>query len=790
MYKATYYDKANKLLHIWDDKTGYEAVRPARYGYVRDRNGPHTTIYGDRVSLTSKPWDVTNADDLFESDIPPLTRYLVDRYYKEDSISDIKKFFFDIEVSTVGGYPNIDEADKEITSIAFEVDGVSGVFVLDPESRHESGNGVYTFSDERSMLEKFGEVMVTSSASILSGWNVDFFDIPYLVHRCERLFGHASFLSPIRIIDKSQTKQGTVAKIAGFHSLDYLILYKKFTYSELPNYRLDTVAKMELGRGKVEYEGDLDSLYQNDLAKFIEYNLEDVMLVRDLDEKLSLIDLARSICHKGNVGYDEIHFTTRYLEGAALTFCKRHNLIVPNKPRRHGENEDPFEGAYVKDPIPGRYEDVFDLDLTSLYPSIIMTLNISPETLIGIDADGDYYRASNGACYTKDKEGIIPQILATWFDERVTYKNLMKQAYAEGDLEKSKFYDGRQMAVKILLNSFYGALGTSSFRFYNRANAEAVTLSGQTVIKSAGLFANKWFTKRTGIVDTINPIYTDTDSIFCTAKTLVDLEHPGVTGAERLQKVNDVAIACQSFVNKAFDVLSEKTFNCPADRHRFEIKCEYVSSAAFWVTKKRYAQAVKLQEGQAKEKLDIKGLEVVRSNFPAAFKVLLKDILQNILDGESELFISDKIRKFKKSIKHLPYQDLMFAGGANSDKYDDSDLRLGDHAKGTPAHVKALQNYNGMLAKLDKDKQYEPIKSGGKILWTYIGQNPYFFETIALKGFEDHPRIEDFVEKHIDRMKQFDSAFGNKIQTYYDAMGWGQFTVTDPKVTDELFDIF
>lgn len=513
MYNAVYYDKPNKLLHIWDDKTGYETVRPARYGYIKDQNGKYQTIYGDKVSLTSTPWDVQDSDSLFESDINPMTRYLVDRYFIEDSVSTVKKFFFDIEVSTVGGYPDIELADKEVTSIAFVVGDSQGVLVLDPANRHSSGNGVFTFSDERKMLETFGEILIASKATIISGWNTDFFDIPYLVHRCERLFGHASFLSPIRIIDKGQTKQGPVAKIAGIHSLDYLILYKKFTYSEQPNYRLDTIAKKELGRGKVEYDGDLDSLYQNDLQKFIEYNLEDVRLVRDMDEKLGLIDLARGICHKGNVGYDDIHFTTRYLEGAALTFCKRKGLVVPNKPRRVNENETPFEGAYVKDPVPGRYEDVFDLDLTSLYPSIIMSLNISPETLIGVNSNGDYYRASNGACYTKEKEGIIPQILATWFAERVEFKNLKKQYYEEGNLELSKFYDGRQMAVKILLNSFYGALGTASFRFYNRTNAEAVTLTGQTVIKSAGLFANKWFSKKLGEVDTVNPIYTDTDSV-------------------------------------------------------------------------------------------------------------------------------------------------------------------------------------------------------------------------------------------------------------------------------------
>lgn len=293
-----------------------------------------------------------------------------------------------------------------------------------------------------------------------------------------------------------------------------------------------------------------------------------------------------------------------------------------------------------------------------------------------------------------------------------------------------------------------------------------------------------------GMLDTPHTFFANDilvhNSIFCSAKDLVNKEYPGITGPGRLQKVNDVAMECQSFVNKAFDVLAVKTFNCPADRHRFEIKCEYVSSAAFWVTKKRYAQAVKLQEGQANEKLDIKGLEVVRSNFPAAFKVLLKDILQDILDGKSELEVSNKIREFKRDLDSVPEEDLMFAGGANADKYDDSDMPLGQHAKGTPVHIKAFQNYNTFLLKLDKTGTlYEPLRSGGKILWTYLKDNPYYLETFALRGFEDPKQCVALVKKYIDRDKQFDSAFGNKIQVYFDAMGWGQFTLSE--IADNLF---
>ena len=326
--------------------------------------------------------------------------------------------------------------------------------------------------------------------------------------------------------------------MAGVSYLDYLALYKNFTYTELDNYRLDSIANKELGRGKVEYSGNLDQLFRDDIEKFIEYNLVDVELVVDMDTKLQFIDTARGICHAGHVPYEDFVYSSKYLEGALLCYLKRKGIVAPNKPADRQErmqalrdnNEEKFIGAYVKAPIVGKYEWIYDLDLTSLYPSIIMSINISPETKVGKVEDwsaedfvkgkrdkwiinGDtitqenlkkffdkskFSVASNGVLYRTDTVGCIPDILDIWFNQRVEFKNQMKEHGKAGNKAKYEWYKKRQLVQKILLNSLYGVLGLPAFRFYDVDNATAVTTTGQTVIKSTADMANIKYNKELG----------------------------------------------------------------------------------------------------------------------------------------------------------------------------------------------------------------------------------------------------------------------------------------------------
>jgi DNA polymerase elongation subunit (family B) len=543
LYKNVYYQREKNLVHLWDSVQGYRTFPYTRYAYERAERGEFTTLYGDKVTKIYK----YSKDDanLFESDVPETTRVLVDTYTDSDIPSEGHVILtYDIECEMTSGLPNPEEATNELTSIALHDSATNQywVLVMDKDNlmveKTTDKAIVIPFTDEQDMLMKYLEIYEMINPSIVTGWNIDYFDTPMLYNRIKRLLGekHANRLSPIGQCFWSPYRKRFF--MAGVSYLDYLSLYKNFTYSELDSYRLDSIAQRELGKGKIEYEGNLDILFKDDIEKFIEYNLVDVELVVGFEEKLQFIDTARGICHAGHVPYEDFVYSSKYLEGAMLTYLKRKNIVAPNKPADRQErmqalrdnNEEKFIGAYVKAPIVGKYDWIYDLDLTSLYPSIIMSINISPETKVGKVRDWDvqkylkgevdtYYIgedaiskenlkeylekskfsiASNGVLYRTDIVGCIPDILDTWFNQRVEFRKLEKKYGDSGETEKYAFYKKRQLVQKILLNSLYGVLGLPAFRFYDVDNATAVTTTGQTVIKSTADMANIKYNKELG----------------------------------------------------------------------------------------------------------------------------------------------------------------------------------------------------------------------------------------------------------------------------------------------------
>jgi DNA polymerase elongation subunit (family B) len=400
MYQSIFYDRKASMVHLWDDERGYVKVKHKPYAYRKKAGGKYKSIYGQELEKVEKyhPRD----SSLLESDVPVETRFLIDAYEDSDEISKNHRLaILDIEVDSSQGYPNIEKPEQTITAIAV----YSGeenkyyCFVLDEEEEVKSGQmfgaEVISYYREEDLLRGFLKVWRKINPTIATGWNIDGFDFPYLHARLLKLFGEdvAGMLSPIGICYFNQFKNKMT--VAGINCLDYLLLYKRYSQKNLPNYRLDSVAQEELKEGKIEYEGSLHELKRTDIKKFIEYNIHDIILVKKFDEKLQFIELAMSICHVCHVGYEEFHVSSKFLEGAMLTYLRRKNLVAPNKPAfiKHDEGGDTdddddndvgFEGAYVKDPIPGRYPWVCSADINSLYPSVIMSLNISPETKIGV----------------------------------------------------------------------------------------------------------------------------------------------------------------------------------------------------------------------------------------------------------------------------------------------------------------------------------------------------------------------------------------------------------------------
>ncbi len=805
-----------------------------RYAYEPAERGEFKSIYGDPLTKIYK----FKGDDpnLFESDVPETTRALVDMYSETDDVSKGHIILtYDIECEMTSGLPNPEEATNELTSIALHDSATNQywVLVMDKDGlmveKTTDKAIVLPFRDERDMLMKYLELYEMINPTIVTGWNIDFFDTPMLYNRIKRLLGErqANRLSPIGQCFWSPYRKRYF--MAGVSYLDYISLYKIYNYGELPNYRLDTVAQKELGKGKIEYQGNLDQLFKEDIEKFIEYNLVDVELVVGFEEKLQFIDLCRGICHVGHVPYEDFVYSSKYLEGALLTYLRRRNLVAPNKPADRRERmealkankQEKFIGAYVKAPIVGKYDWIYDLDLTSLYPSIIMSINISPETKIGKIKDWDVQKylkgevdkyqinddilskedlkeylekskfsiASNGVLYRTDEVGCIPGILDLWFQKRVEYKDEMKKYGKAGNKEKYAFFHKRQLVQKILLNSLYGVLGLPAFRFYDVDNATAVTTTGQTVIKSTADMANIKYNKELGNPDLDSNIYIDTDSVFFSAVPLMNKRFPKWKDEEQntiAGYVNNIAEEMQDYLNDFYDILSKKIFNI--DKHRLEIKNESVAKAGLWIAKKRYAQWIISDNGVPCDKLDVKGLDVKRSSFPKAFQECMGKVLIDILKGVGEEELTEYVLDFKKNMENRPNSEIAKNTAVkNLKKYMPKGKRVPfTTMKGTPAHVKAAIAYNDLITHFKVPFKYGPMVNGDKVKWVYLKDNPLGLNGLAFTGYNDPHEIKEFIETYIDRNKIFERELRFKLQDFYDAIGWGEM-ISEQKTAEKFF---
>ena len=822
-------------MHIWDDKFGHQTFRYKKYAYVKNRAGTFTSLYGDKLKKINT-WE-KDQPELFESDVNPEIRVLVDNYTNSDDVSvGHRTMIFDIEVEVTDGFPDPKKAANKITSIGFNDPILEKYFcyVLDPtdklelgESRtKEDGDTIVSFYDEYDLLNAFFKKYMEIQPTILTGWNVEFFDINYLYNRAIQVVGRevANLLSPIGQVQWSDFSKRY--KIAGVSVLDYLALYKRFTFSERSSYRLDAIGEYEVGEKKVAYDGTLNELYENDLDKFVQYNLQDVKLVKKIDDKLDFIGIARGLAHLGHCPYEDVFMSSRYLEGSILVYLKKKSIIAPNKPSRPRKfSNDKFVGAYVQDPQKGKHEWVYDLDITSMYPSCIMSLNISPETKLGkIEGwnpeeflnkknkktysvtqgekilgrftevelqkflDGkEVGVATNGVMYRSDKDGLLPALLRKWFDERVEYRKLSKKFYEDGDIAKSEYFDRRQYLQKVLLNSLYGVLGLPVFRFYDLDNAEAVTYTGQSLIKFTKKIANSFYNKELG--DTKDHcIYIDTDSVFYSATPLVKKRFPelDIKDVDKMSKaILQIADEVQLYLNNGYNYFAKKF--CNLNKHRFDIKQEVIAKSGLFVTKKRYGLKIINDNGKKVDKMMVKGLDTVRSSFPTAMKEMLSKVLDDILMDVPKEQLDKFIINFKNSMKLMDFNKIAIPTSVRGiKKYRVKDGNLFNSYKlGTPVHVKSAIFYNDLLKHLKVSKRYSEIFDGEKIMWVYLKPNSLGLETVAYKGYEDPPEILDFIRQFINPNKLYKQALHKKIMMFYQALNWDE--PTDASKTIERF---
>ena len=882
MYQNIFFDKKTNICHLWDDKKGYTNFPFKPYAYRKRTGGKYKSLFGDELD---KVYNFSSKDPtLFESDVPIETRILIDAYEDSDEISEGHRvMYLDIEVSTEGGFPNVSEADKEITAIAI-YDSVTKkytAFILDREGLIEDfskgDREILTFTDESSLLNHFVTKWEEIQPTITTGWNSDDFDMPYLYRRMKSVIGssRAKRISPIGVVYINDWSKKVV--VGGVTHLDYMKLYEKLNIRKEPSYALNAIGKKVVGMEKISYKGSLDDLFKEDINRYVEYNINDVEIIVALEKKLQFIELARAICHKGHVPYDCYQMSSRFIEGAILMYLRRKGQVAKNKPvggreeyeKQMDGNEEGFEGAYVKAPIPGRYDWVFDLDLTSMYPNIIISLNISPETKIGVinkvEYDDDYiderrreliedYKnlsdssqkqtsmsdyieqrinnytprlftsnkiskyhvgnatysnkefldlieqsnlsiASNGAVYHKGVDGVIPEILIKWFNERKDMRKSAKEYYESGDMEMYEFYEQRQKVQKVLLNSIYGVLGLPIFRFYDKDNASAVTITGQDIIKSTGKAINQYFKNALKKEDDY-VIYTDTDSCFASALPIIENNMPEVdiNNEEQMTKaILSVTGEVQTFVNKFYDIMAKRFFNI--EKHRFDAKQEVVAKTGFWLAKKRYAQFIINKAGMTCDEMEIKGIDVVRTSFPMRFRNFMKKFLDDILKKVDKEEVDESILKFLEDelsncsvIEIAKNTSVKFkSGGETKTDYNPKSRAKFKYIKGTTAQGKAALFYNDLLKHWDLDKVVPPIFHGQKIKWVYLKHNEFGSDCIALKADGTDPdEIMDFISQYVDRNKMYEQELKGKLSDFYKILNW-DYPSRNEKALGEFF---
>jgi DNA polymerase elongation subunit (family B) len=850
------------MVLLWDDKRGKIEfpLQAIKYAYKKSPTGEYTTLYGDKVEEVQYYQD--GDPNLFESDVSDEVKVLSRLYEDSDDVSEgIKVGVIDIEIDTEGGFSTPDKAEKSITAIAL-YDGPTETFysfVLDPDRRiisrteptkfkpadtKEHDWTIKSFRTEEELLEKFLDKWEECNFDVITGWNSNQFDLPYLYNRIRNVLGRKSGyrLSPVRLAYMHKFTQ--TMRIAGVSCLDYMELYKKFIGKDQPSFSLGYIGQEEVGIGKVQYRGSLTTLYKQDLDKYIEYNLVDVKIVALLDKQLDFIHLARSVCHKGHVPYEWYMYSSRWIDGALLVYLHKKGLVCPNKPdggkaeyeAMKAQGAEGFEGAYVKDPVPGLYDYVYSADVTSLYPSVIMSLNISPETKMGkiegwdtekfangdiqnvtingvhfgadefkeMIADHKFAISSNGVVYRQDKVGVVPAILHMWFEERMQYKKLAEEYKQTGDKEKEAFYDRRQKRQKIFLNSVYGTLGLPIFRFYDRDNAEAVTLSGQHVIKMTERFVNMFYMDKfaakgiQGNNDYV--IYIDTDSVYMSSKPLMEIEEK--FPEDPIKYTIDLSLDVSKGINEFYDFAIPSMFNIK--KHRIKITPDVITETSLWVKKKRYAmlKVYDMEKGRpvidkdgSVGKLEVKGIDVVRTSFPAKFRKFSGELLNMILRKRSQKEIDDRILAMEREIKTVPVEDVAkntsvrFVSADGNSNYNPIGRKLFTiPTSKTPPQVGSALMYNDLLKKFDLQKKFEPIHHGQKIKWVYLKENQHALNYLAIKADGTDPdEVIELVNTYVDRQKMYDKELKTKIAKFYEVLRWIYPSLT-ARFADQFFN--
>jgi DNA polymerase elongation subunit (family B) len=734
--------------------------------------------------------------------------------YKGEIIPDtdlVKIFSLDIETKTENGFPDIPSANEEILLITLQDNKTKDIVTFGRRPIGNSGDIDYRcFENEAQMLKEFLIYWQDNCPDVVTGWNINFFDIPYLIRRIEYVLGEsfAKKISPWDMIrERKVAMKGSeelTYDIQGVAMLDYMDLYKKYTYSAQESYRLDHIAFVELGETKLDHSeyATFKDFYTHNWKKFVAYNIHDARLVDKLEDKMKLIELQLTMAYNAKINYEDVFSQVRMWDAIIYNHLRDKGVVIPQN--NGNRKADKFEGAYVKDPLVGLHKWVASFDLNSLYPHLIMQYNISPETMLEgretvtvdyllqqkIDTSSIKERnvtmTANGVCYTKEKLGFMPELMTTMYANRSKFKKQMLKAEQEYQNDKSKKnllkdisrLNNLQMAMKIALNSAYGAMGNQYFRYFDLRMAEGITLSGQLSIRwmanKLNVFLNK--TMKTEGKDYVIAI--DTDSIYLTLENLIESVCKGKTDEEKIKYMDKICEdVFQPFIDKGYEELADYI---NAYAQKMQMKREVLADKAIWTAKKRYIMNVHNSEGvqYAEPKIKVMGLEMVKSSTPQVIRNKLKDSIKVILEGNQSK-IHSYIHSFRDEFNKLSIEEIAFPRSVNGlREYGRSSTIYG---KSTPIAVRGALLFNYHTKEKGLEKQYQPIRDGDKIKFVYL-KTPNPIQEDVISFSQELPK-ELNLHSYVDYEKQFEKVFLDAVQIVIQPLGWS----TEPKSSLEDF---
>ena len=793
----------------------------------------YTTIRGEHVS-DLKPGNIREARDFLKQyeEVDGFNIYGNNKYeytfiadhFQEDVLWDMANINvtnIDIEVGSENGFPEPEKAIEPITAITFK-NNQGRFIVMGCGKFNNNRDDVWYIQcrDEVELIKRFIDEWASDYPDIVTGWNVEGFDIPYLVNRIRKVLGEdaSKRLSPWNIVNERRIKNQhgldqQLYDVLGISCLDYIALYKKFAPEgkSQESYRLDAIAHNEVGERKLSYDeyGNLHTLYKDNYQLFIEYNIRDVELVDRIDDKLKLIELALTLAYDSKTNYMDAFSQVRMWDAIIYNHLRKKNIVLD--PIVKHSKDAAYEGAFVKDPILGMHKWVASFDLNSLYPHLIMQYNISPDTIIEPENYRNDHRkilannvsvnsllnmdvdlvcltnlnctvTPNGQFFTKERHGFLPEIMETMYNDRSAYKK--KAIEAKKELEKESDaakryeiekriarYNNLQLAKKVSLNSAYGALGNQYFRYFDVRQASGITTAGQLSIRWIENKINEYLNRLLKTENADYVIASDTDSIYLSldllvSKTIVEQKPHADTKQiiKFLDKVCEDKI--QPFIDKAYDVLAEYV---NAYDQKMQMKREALADKGIWTAKKRYVLNVYNNEGveYAKPKVKVMGLEMIKSSTPSFCREKLWKAIDVILSGK-EADVIEFIERTKIEFKSADIPEISFPRGVNGlEKFSDAKNIFG---KGCPIHVRGSLIYNQLLTDKNLTKKYQTIKEGEKIKFIYL-REPNTIRSNIISFPQSLPKEFD-IQNYVDYNTQFEKSFVEPLKIILDSIGW------------------